>query len=378
MFSETLSFIQQLYPNQDFIALHEPKFFGNEKKYLNECIDSTYVSSIGKFVNKFEDMLAQYTKSKYAIATVNGTSALHIALKLVGTDKESEVITQALSFVATCNAINYCNASPIFLDVDRDSLGLSPKNLLHFLQENTIIKNDICYSKISGKKITAVIPMHTFGHPCAIEEIAKICEEFHIALVEDAAEGLGSFYNNKHLGTFGKLGILSFNGNKTITSGNGGMILTDDETLAKRAKHLTTTAKLVHPYHYEHDEIGYNYRLSNINAALGCAQMENLEKILENKRDLASLYADFFNSQNIKFIHEAKNAHSNYWLNTIELKDELQRDEFLHVSNQANIMTRPIWKLLNTLEMFQNAYCDDLSNSKYFEKRLVNIPSGMR
>ena len=281
MFEKTVQFIQGIYDTKDFLPLHEPVFFGNEKKYLNECIDSTFVSSVGKFVDQFEQMVAEYTGAKYAVATVNGTAALHIALKLVGTDENCEVITQPLTFIATCNAISYCNAKPIFVDVDRDTMGLSPESLKTFLENETIQKDGACYNKKTGKKIIAVVPMHTFGHPCRIDEIAAICDEHNITLIEDAAESLGSYYKDRHTGTFGKIAAFSFNGNKTITTGGGGMIITDDEVLAKHAKHLTTTAKIPHPYEYIHDEIGYNYRLPNLNAALGCAQMETLDAILK-------------------------------------------------------------------------------------------------
>jgi len=378
MFEKTVQFIQEAYNTKEFLPLHEPVFFGNEKKYLNECIDSTFVSSVGKFVDQFEKIVAEYTGAKYAIATVNGTAALHIALKLVGTDEESEVITQPLTFIATCNAISYCNAQPIFVDVDRDTMGLSPKSLKTFLVEETIQKSGVCYNRTTDKKITAVVPMHTFGHPCKIDEIATICDEYNIALVEDAAESLGSYYKDQHTGTFGKVTAFSFNGNKTITTGGGGMIITDDEALAKEAKHLTTTAKVPHSYEYIHDEIGYNYRLPNLNAALGCAQMETLDTILKSKRELASQYIDFFAKQNIDFVTELQNTKVNYWLNAIILKDKEQRDLFLKETNDAGVMTRPIWALMNHLEMFKTAQCSDLSNALWLEERVVNIPSGVR
>ena len=378
MFEETVEFIQKAYGTKEFLPLHEPIFFGNEKKYLNECIDSTFVSSVGKFVDQFEQMVADYTGAKYAIATVNGTAALHIALKIVGTDENSEVITQPLTFIATCNAISYCNAEPIFVDVDEDTMGLSPKSLKAFLLEETIQKNGVCYNKITNKIITAVVPMHTFGHPCKIDEIAVICDEYNIALVEDAAESLGSYYKGQHMGTFGKLAAFSFNGNKTITTGGGGMIITDDEALAKHAKHLTTTAKVPHPYEYTHDEIGYNYRLPNLNAALGCAQMETLNTILKNKRELASQYIEFFLKQNIDFATELQDTKVNYWLNAIILKDKDERDLFLKETNDNEVMTRPIWALMNKLDMFKECQCASLSNALWLEERVVNIPSGVR
>ncbi len=378
MFEKTIRFIQESYSTTKFLPLHEPVFFGNEKKYINECIDSTFVSSVGKFVDRFEQMVAEYTGAKYAVATVNGTAALHIALKLVGTDENAEVITQPLTFIATCNAISYCNAKPVFVDVDKDTMGLSPKSLKAFLETETVQKNGLCYNKTTGKQITAVVPMHTFGHPCRIDEIAAICDAYNIALVEDAAESLGSYYKGRHTGTFGKIAAFSFNGNKTITTGGGGMIITDDEALAKHAKHLTTTAKVPHSYEYIHDEVGYNYRLPNLNAALGCAQMETLDTILQNKRELAAQYSDFFAKQNIDFVTESPDATANYWLNAILLKDKSKRDLFLKETNDNGVMTRPIWTLMNKLDMFKACQSTDLSNALWLEERVVNIPSGVR
>lgn len=378
MFEKTVVFIQEAYNTKEFLPLHEPVFFGNEKKYLSECIDSTFVSSVGKFVDQFEQMVAEYTGAKYAIATVNGTAALHIALKLVGTDEDCEVITQPLTFIATCNAISYCNAKSVFVDVDRDTMGLSPASLKTFLAAETIQKGSVCYNKTTGKKISAVVPMHTFGHPCKIDEIASICSEYNIALIEDAAESLGSYYKGQHTGTFGKFATFSFNGNKTITTGGGGMIITDDEALAKHAKHLTTTAKVPHSYEYIHDEIGYNYRLPNLNAALGCAQMETLDAILKSKRALAEQYIDFFSTQDIAFAAELQDTQVNYWLNAVVLKDKEQREIFLRETNDNGVMTRPIWALMNKLEMFKESQHTDLSNSLWLEERVVNIPSGVR
>ncbi len=378
MFEKTIKFIQEAYNTTEFLPLHEPVFFGNEKKYLNECIDSTFVSSVGKFVDRFEKMVAEYTGAKYAVATVNGTAALHIALKLVGTDENSEVITQPLTFIATCNAISYCNAEPVFVDVDKDTMGLSSKSLKAFLGTETIQQNGLCYNKTTGKQITAVVPMHTFGHPCRIDEIAAICDAYNIALVEDAAESLGSYYKGRHTGTFGKVAAFSFNGNKTITTGGGGMIITDDEALAKHAKHLTTTAKVPHPYEYIHDEIGYNYRLPNLNAALGCAQMETLDTILQNKRELSEQYRAFFAKEHIDFVRESQDAKVNYWLNAIVLKDKDERDLFLKETNENGVMTRPIWALMNKLDMFKECQSTDLSNALWLEERVINIPSGVR
>jgi len=378
MFEKSIHFIKELYGNKDFIPLHEPVFFGNEKKYLNECIDSTFVSSVGKFVDTFEEMVADYTGAKYAVATVNGTAALHIALVLVGTDEKSEVITQPLTFIATCNAICYCGAKPIFVDVDRETMGLSPESLHSFLEKETVQKNGICYNKTTGKKITAVVPMHTFGHPCRIDEIATICHAFNIALVEDAAESLGSYYKGQHTGTFGRVAAFSFNGNKTITTGGGGMIITNDETLARHAKHLTTTAKIPHPYAYMHDEIGYNYRMPNLNAALGCAQIEVLDTILANKRTIAKVYKTFFDVEGMSFVTEKSNTKANYWLNALIFENSEERDVFLKETNANGVMTRPVWTLMNRLDMFKDAQCGDLSHAKWLEERVVNIPSGVR
>ncbi len=379
MYQNIVDFIQKLYNTKEFIPLHEPRFIGNEKKYVNEAIDSTFVSSVGKYVTKFEEMVADFVGSKYAIATSNGTSALHIGLKLVGVDAQSEVITQPLTFIATANAISYCNAKPIFIDVDRDTLGLSPTKLRAFLEENTIINDAYeCINKKTGKVIKACVPMHTFGHPCRIDELVEICDAYHIAVVEDSAESLGSYYKKQHTGTFGQIGIFSFNGNKIITTGGGGMIVTDDEALAKRAKHITTTAKVPHPYEYIHDEIGYNYRLTNLNSALGVAQMEKLDYFIAKQRELAGSYIKFFKDSEINFIQEPKDSKSNYWLNGVILKDREQRDKFLKYTNDNNIMSRSIWRLMNKLEMFKDAQYGDLSNAEWLEDRVVNISSSVR
>jgi perosamine synthetase len=374
-YQDTIDFIRQLYETTDFIPLHEPKFIGNEKAYLIDCIDSTFVSSVGKYVDRFEQMIADYTGAKYAVATVNGTAALHIALKLVGVNQGDEVITQSLSFVATCNAISYCGAKPVFTDVDLDTLGMSPESLRTFLVANTKKTTLGCINNKTSKKISAVVPMHTFGHPCQIDEIARICGEFNIPLIEDAAESLGSYYLGKHTGTFGKLAAFSFNGNKTITTGGGGMIITNDEALAKRAKHITTTAKCPHPYEFVHDEIGYNYRLPNINAALGCAQLESLPQLLKSKRSIAFRYKKFFTNTKITFVAEPQNTSANYWLNALILEDKQTREEFLKELNAAGVMSRPIWRLMNELPMLSDCQSSDLSNAKWLEERVVNIPS---
>jgi aminotransferase in exopolysaccharide biosynthesis len=378
MYKKIVKFIQNIYGIKDFIPLHEPRFIGNEKKYLSDCIDSTFVSSVGKYVDMFEKQFASYVGSKYAIATINGTSALHIALILANVKQDDEVITQALSFVATSNAISYIGAKPIFIDINRNTLGLSHKALKKFLEKYCVIKDKKCINKTTNKIIKACIPMHTFGHPCKIDEIKKICDKWHIVLVEDSAESLGSYYKNKHTGTFGKLGIFSFNGNKIITSGGGGVIVTNNEELAKKAKYLTTTAKIPHKWEYKHDSIGYNYRMPNLNASLLVAQLEQLNKFLKNKRELAKKYKKFFkNYDDIDFIKEPKNSKSNYWLNGIIFKNKKQRDKFLKFSNKQGIMTRPIWQPLNQLNMYKDCQCDSLKNTKYLSKTVVNISSSV-
>lgn len=375
---EIIGFIKGLYPHLDSIPLHEPRFCGNEKKYIIDAINSTFVSSVGEYVDQFEEMLCKITGSRFAVATVNGTSALHIALKLAGVQPDDEVITQSLSFVATANAISYCGAKPIFLDVSRETLGLDPLALQVFLKANARIKNDNCLNIVTGKRIASCVPMHTFGQPCHIDEIADICKHYHISLVEDAAESIRSTYKGTHTGTFGLFGILSFNGNKTVTCGGGGAIITGDAELAKRAKHITTTAKVPHSFEYIHDIVGYNYRMPNLNAALACAQLEQLDFFVENKRELAGIYQEFFNTLGIPFIHDLEHARSNYWLNSIILHDRKTRDEFLEATNKANVMTRPIWRLLNKLEMYKDFQTDSLENAQWLEDRVVNIPSSVR
>ena len=376
---ETIAFIRDLYGEKEaFIPLHAPTFAGNEKKYLEECIDTTFVSSVGKFVDLFEQKVAEYTAAKYAVVCVNGTNALHIALKLSGVEEGDMVITQPLTFIATTNAIVYAGAVPAFVDVDKDTMGLSPTSLERFLQDNAQLRNGACYHKQTGRRIKACLPMHTFGHACRIEEILAICEHYHIAVVEDAAEAMGSYYKGKHLGTFASIGAISFNGNKTITTGGGGMILTNDETIAHRAKHLTTQAKLPHAWEFVHDEIGYNYRMPNINAALGVAQLEQLDGFLVNKRATAEAYKAYFEKQGIAFFAERADEHCNYWLNAIILKDKSERDSFLTEMNAKGVMSRPIWQLMNRLPMFVNCERGDLSNAEWLEARVVNIPSGVR
>jgi len=377
MFENVINFIQDTYKTKEFIPLHEPRFIGNEKKYLNECIDSTFVSSVGKFVDEFEAKIANYTGAKYAVATSNGTSALHIALMLANVESDDEVITQPLTFVATCNAISYCGAKPLFIDVDKDTMGLSPSALKEFLDKNTLIKNQQCINNKTGQVIKACIPMHTFGHPCRIDEIKEICDKYHVFLIEDAAESVGSTYKDKHTGTFGQVGVMSFNGNKIITAGGGGCIVTNDKALAKKAKHLTTTAKVPHKWDFNHDMVGYNYRMPNLNAALLVAQLENLDNFISSKRKLANKYKAFFNSVDYVFVKELMESKSNYWLHSILLKNKQQRDSFLEATNTAGVMTRPIWTLMSKLPMFINCQKSDLTNAEWLEDRAVNIPSSV-
>jgi aminotransferase in exopolysaccharide biosynthesis len=333
---------------------------------------------VGTFVDQFEQKIAEYTGAKYAVAAVNGTAALHIALILSGVGRGDEVLTQPLSFVATSNAIKYTGADPVFVDVDRDTLGLSPGKLDFFLKKNAYQKKGYTYNKNTQKPIRACVPMHTYGHPCRIDEIMQICQRYNITVIEDAAESLGSFYKKKHTGTFGELGILSFNGNKIVTTGGGGMIITDDEHLAEQAKHLTTQAKVPHPWEYVHDRIGYNYRLTNIAAALGVAQLENLDEIVKNKRELSRKYGELFGNFDIDFFTEPVNSRSNYWLNVILLNNKKERDEFLEYTNDHGVMTRPAWKLLNKLDMFKGHWTGNIENAGWIENRLVNIPSSYR
>lgn len=378
MFKKEISFIKSLF-NQENIALHEPCFIGNEKKYLLECIDNGFVSSVGEFVTRFEEALKEKTKARFVIATNTGTAALHIALLANGIDENCEVITQSISFVATANAIAYTGAKPVFLDIDENTLSLSPKALEHFLENQTYQKDNLSYNKTTHKPIKACVIMHTFGLSAHIKAIKELCEKYHILLIEDAAEALGSTYENKALGTFGKCGILSFNGNKIITGGCGGAILSDDENLAKLARHLSTTAKIPHPYEYDHDRIAYNYRLCNINAAILFAGLENLELFLENKRELAKIYKDFFkNHDKCKFIDEKSNEKSNFWLNTLLFKNENLRNIFLEECLKNNIFVRPVWKSLPSLKAFQNCQSNELINTKKLEKRLINLPSSVR
>lgn len=378
MYSSEISFIRDLFHSEEFIPLHVPFFGGNEKVYLNECIDSTFVSSVGKFVDKFEEVVAAYTGATKAVVCVNGTNALHIALVLAGVERNDEIITQALTFIATANAISYCGAHPVFTDVDKDTMGLSPNAVDKWLTNHAEIRNNECFNKETGRRIKAVVPMHTFGHPIHLDEMVDVCKKWNLELIEDAAESLGSFYKGKHTGTFGKIGVLSFNGNKTITTGGGGMLLFNDEELGKYAKHLTTQAKVPHAWEFVHDHIGYNYRMPNINAALGCAQMEQLETILKDKRSTAESYKTYFEDKAIRFFSEPENCQSNYWLNAVILPDKDAQIRFLEQTNAEGVMTRPIWELMNRLPMFENCQTDDLENTRWFADRVVNLPSSVR
>ncbi|MDI9562063.1 MAG: LegC family aminotransferase [Pseudomonadota bacterium] len=379
MFNEIVQFIRKIFDTKGLIPLHEPRFIGNEKKYLNECIDSTYVSYVGAFVERFEDMVEDFTGSRFAVSTANGTLALHLALMTIGVKPGDEVITQALTFVATANAIIHCGAKPVFVDCDRETLGMSHEKLEEFLNENTLLGDDgYCYNKKTGKRIAACVPVHVFGHPVNIKAIKETCKSYGIRVVEDAAESLGSFFENKHTGTFAHIGILSFNGNKIVTTGGGGMVITDDEGLAQRARHIATTAKRIHQWEFIHDEIGYNYRMPNVNAAIGCAQMEKLDFFLENKRELARIYKEFFGNIGIEYFSERKGCCSNYWLNTIIVKDKSQRDAFLDFAHKNGVMSRPAWTLLNKLPMYKDCETTDLEHAQWLEDRIVNLPSSVR
>ena len=398
MYNSTIRFIKGLYGNQEFTPLAVPKFIGNEKKYLNECIDTTFVSSVGQFVDRFEKDMAAYTGAKRAVVCVSGTNALHMSLMLVGVKRNDEVLTQALTFIATCNALSYIGAHPVFLDVDRYTMGLSPDAMKEWLQKNAEVRKNTrineldkshdfafqedelaCYNKNTGRRIKACVPMHTFGHPVRIEEIAALCKEWQIELVEDAAESIGSKYKGIHTGLFGKVGALSFNGNKTITTGGGGMMLFNDEELGAFAKHLTTQAKIPHRWEFRHDHIGYNYRMPNINAALGCAQLEHIEEYVASKRETAKAYEEFFKDiPDIEFFVDSPDTRSNYWLQVVILKDRDAQQEFLQYTNDNGVMTRPIWELMNRLPMFEHCENDGLKNTIWFDDRVVNIPSSVR
>lgn len=377
-FKETIQFIQEKFKSKDFIPLHAPVFNGNERKYVVDTLDSTFVSSVGAYVDLSEKMMAEISQTKKAVAVVNGTAGLQIALQLAGVQRGDEVITQALTFVATANAIQYNGADPVFLDVDYDTMGLSPKAVSDFLEEFGEKRETGTYNKRTGKKISACVPMHTFGFPVHLDELLEVCNSWNIPVVEDAAESLGSYYKGKHTSSLGKLGVFSFNGNKIVTSGGGGMIVTIDTDLGIAGKHLTTTAKVPHPYEFYHDQLGYNFRMPNLNAALICSQLEQLDSFLANKRQLAYAYAKFFKGQGIKFRQELENTKANYWLMCVELENLEERNAFIKATNEAKTMTRPIWQLMYRLPMYQHCFKDGQKNAEYLEKRIVNIPSSVR
>jgi aminotransferase in exopolysaccharide biosynthesis len=380
MYNNLISFIRSTFKESEaFIPLHEPRFFGNEKKYLLDAVDSTFVSSVGAYVDKFEDMMCKITGAEYAIALVNGTNALHLSLLLAGVEKDDEVLVQSLTFIATANAISYCNATPNFVDVDKETLGLSPSLLKEYLDEIAEMRDGRCFNKKTGKRISACVPMHTFGFPLYIDELVDLCNEYNIPVVEDAAESLGSYYKGKHTGVFGLVGVFSFNGNKIVTAGGGGCIITNDESIAIKAKHLSTQAKIPHKWEYKHDDIGYNYRMPNLNAALACAQLEKLDLYVENKRELSDLYYEFLKENKLlELLRETNNARANYWLNAVVLEDKTERDNFLTFTNENGVMTRPIWGLMNKLEMFKDCPHADVSNAEWLEDRVVNITSSVR
>ena len=377
MFDALVRFIREQYHTNGPIPLHAPVFAGREQAYVAETIDSTFVSSVGKFVDRFEREVAGYTGSPRAVAAVNGTAALHIALQLAGVKREELVITQPLTFVATCNAIAYCGAEPVFVDVDHHTLGLSPRAMEVWLEEHAYLGPDgVCRTKRGEKIVRACLPMHTFGHPVELDALVDLCARWNLVLVEDAAESIGSFYKGRHTGTFGLLGTLSFNGNKIITTGGGGMVLAG-EALGARAKHLTTTAKKAHPYEYVHDEVGYNYRLPNLNAALGCAQLEQLEAFIAAKRALARAYATHLKGSALQFVQEPAECRSNYWLNAVICESRQQRDALLKSTNDQGVMTRPIWALMNHLPIYARCLRGDLGNAEWLEARVVNLPSSV-
>lgn len=377
-FKEVIKFIKSQYSSKEVIHLHEPIFRGNEKKYVNDAIDSTFVSSIGKYVDKSELMISNLIKTSSSIAVVNATSGIQVALQLAGVKEGDDVLTQALTFVATSNAIIYNKANPVFIDVDLDTMGLSAKHVEIFLETYGDLREDGCYNLSSGNKISACLPVHTFGFPVHIEDLIKVCDKWKIPVVEDAAESLGSTYKGIPTGSFGKLGIFSFNGNKITTSGGGGMITTNDKTLGKKAKHITTTAKVPNLIGFRHDQLGFNFRMPNINAALLCAQLEQLDYYLKSKRELAEIYEDFFFKKGISFRKEIKNTKSNYWLMCIELENVSDKKLFLKETNSSKINCRPIWDLMFTLPMYKNFQMDEQKNAKFLVERIVNIPSGVR
>jgi aminotransferase in exopolysaccharide biosynthesis len=377
-FKSSITFIKELFDSKEFIPLHVPTFSGKEKEYVNQTIDSTFVSSVGAFVDQFEHSMAQISNTQKAVAVVNGTAGLQVALRLAGVASGDEVITQALTFVATANAIAYNNAHPVFIDVDLDTMGLSPKAVEAFLSEFGELREKGCYNKKTGRRIAACVPMHTFGFPVHLDELIAVCTKWDIPIIEDAAESLGSEYKGKPTGSFGQLGVFSFNGNKIVTCGGGGAIVTNDISLGEKGKYLTTTAKIPHPYEYVHDELGHNYRMPNLNAALACAQLEQLDHFVKNKRATALVYDAFFKTKGIKFRNENPDTKANYWLMCVELENKKDRELFLKETNDNKVMTRPIWQLMFRLPMYTDCQRDAQINALFLEERIVNIPSSVR
>lgn len=381
-FQLIVDFIRKIFANQQVIPLHEPKFIGREREYVLSAIESTFVSSVGQYVNKFEFEIAKYVNSKFAVATVNATNALHLVLKVAGVEANTEVITQPLSFVATVNPIAYLGAKPVFIDISPQTLSLDPQKLYDFLSTQTEQKfvngRKIIINRNTGRRITACLPVHIYGFPAQIDQIVEICQQFGLPVIEDAAESLGTFYKNQHTGTFGLAGVFSFNGNKIITTGGGGMVVTDDMDLAERVRHLSTQAKLPHPYEYFHDEVGYNYRLTNLQAALGLAQLQNLDYFIQRKQWLAKQYEEFFAGfENIKFVTSPEFSRPNYWLNTVIFDSFKTRDDFIKFAHKNKVLVRPAWRLLNTLPMYKDCYVYNIDVAQDLAPRIVNLPSSV-
>lgn len=378
MIESLIQLIREIYSTKENIFLHEPRFIGNEKKNVLKAIESGFVSSVGEMVNEFEKKIAEYLGAKYAIATVNGTAALHLALKSIGVNHNDEVIVQPLTFVATCNAIHYCNAAPVFVDVNKETLSLCPNSLLEFLENSCELRDDgNTWNKTTNRIVRACLPVHTFGFPADLEELKKICDKFNLKLIEDTAESLGSLYKGQHTGTVGDIAAFSFNGNKIITTGGGGMLVTNNESLALTARHLSTTAKLSHEWLTRHDQIGYNYRLPNLNAAIGLAQLELLPKFIVEKRKIAERYQDWGRDQGVRFFSERENTTANYWLNTLIANDREHRDLILRKTNDSGIMTRAAWEPMHKLPINKEFSKRELANTEWLYERIVNVPSGI-
>ena len=377
MSKDLVSCIQDIYSTKDLISLHEPYFDRDEELSLESVIKSTFVSSVGPLVEELESKISTYTGSLYAIAVVNGTSALQVSLELCGVKPGDEVITQSLTFVASVNAIHHCSAAPIFVDVCKESMGMSPQSLNQFLEENCEVREEGCWNIKSKRIIKACMPMHTFGFPCDINEIKAICDKYNIALVEDSAESIGSSYDKKHTGTFGEFGVISFNGNKTITTGAGGVILTDNKEKAFLAKHITTTAKLPHKWNFDHDMPAYNFRMPNLNAALGLSQLKKLPFLLEQKRLIAKKYKDWGDKNGYCFMQERSGTVSNYWLNTMIVNDKEERDAILEETNKSLVMTRPAWTPMHRLPFNTSFQRDEMTNTDWLFDRIINVPSGV-